>query len=468
MQDQGFEAAGDVDWASFEVSSGTEYLVEAQTPADSTADVALAIYNECGTLPEFGQDHTFTPDIRLRFTAPKDGLLYLRLSDFDPDVGGADRRYRLSVRALGQDNSAGALVLVAGRIRANDSLQGHIHEVTNDVYRAFASHGYDSERIFYLAHDSSLDANADGVSDVDAPANEKNLELALTTWARDKVGPNRALTLYLMDHGGEDRFFLNGRNDTVTPEELDGWLTALEEAVPGVKVNIVLEACHSGSFLDTVSREGRVVMASTGTYAVAYASQQGGAVFSDALLNGLQQGMSLYGAFSEAQMIVQAAHPDQTPWMDDDGDGIPNERADGLEAQRRGFAYAGTLPEEEKWPPYLASAEIVDLEGRSGTIRADVRDDISVLQAWAVIYKPSYVPPNPAETNEIVRQELPTVTLLDPTGTGVYSAVYEGFDEPGTYRIVLYALDGDTMQARPLSIDVQIGGNELYLPLVIR
>lgn len=462
-----FHTAQDVDWIEFEVSSGTEYVVEARTPDESLADVVLEVHGRCGAVPSFSQGHAFSPDVRLRFTAPETGSYYLRLNNNDPSAEG-NLSYELSVRALPSSASPGAVVIVAGRLRINDSLQDEIHEVTNQVYRLFIANGYDSERIYYLATDLGLDADGDGVPDVDAQASRDNLQAAITNWAVDKVGPERALTLYLMDHGDINKIYLNGENQFVTPNDVDGWLETVEAAAAGVRVNVIVEACHAGSFIaspQSLSQPGRVVMASTGIYNLAYPSEHG-AFFSDALLSALGRGMSLYGAFSEAQSAAKQAHPDQTPWLDDNGDGAYSSQ-DGQEAQVRGLAYAGTLDGEEKWPAYIARAEIGEVSDGDGVISADVRDDTGVLGVTAIIYKPSYIAPS-QDAQEMPQEKLPTVTLRDTDGDGIYRATYEGFDEPGTYRIVLYAVDEEGIEARPRAIEMQLGGYQLYLPLVMR
>jgi hypothetical protein len=468
MQAHTFHAAGDVDWARFEVISGTEYLVEARTPDESQADVVLEVHGSCGGLPSFSQGHTFSPDVRLRFIAPQTASFYLRLNNHAPNASG-NLSYQLSVRALGGSASPGAVVVVAGRLRANDPLQSNIHEVTNQVYRLFKANGYEDERIYYLATDLSLDADGDGVPDVDAQASHDNLQAAITDWAVDKVGPDRAFTLYLMDHGGINELYLNGYNQFVTPDDVDGWLSTLEAAAAGVRVNVIVEACHAGSFIgspQSLSQPGRVVIGSTGIYNLAYPSENS-AFFSDALLTALGSGASLYGAFSEAQWAANQAHPDQTPWLDDDGDGVPNESKDGEEAQVRGFAYAGTLDGEENWPPYIAQAEIGDISDGDGVISAEVRDDRSVLGVTAIIYKPSYIPPD-QDAQEMPAESLPTVALRDTDGNGIYRATYEGFDEVGTYRIVVMAVDGEGIEGRPFAIEMQLGGYQLYLPAITR
>jgi hypothetical protein len=465
-----FHDEADADWVTFDAISGTTYLIEAQIPAGSPADVVLELYDQCDAPPQGGQDPAFSPGVRLEFPAPADGPLYLKLLNHDPTVYGPEVVYHLSVRALDDAPSPGAVVLVAGKLRDNDPLQDNIHHVTDAVYCLFQAYGYDGDRVHYLATDATLDADDDGTPDVDAPPSPANLEQAITSWAVDKVGPDRAFTLYLMDHGGYDLFYLDGSTQTVSPDELDGWLETLEAAAPGVKVNVIVEACHSGSFIDsasaveliqTVSKPGRVVIASTGAYALAYATDEG-AAFSDPFLQALALDLSLYASFQEARWAVQEAHPDQTPWLDDDGDGVPNEGEEGEEAARRGFAYAGTFG--DVWPPYVVWAEIGEIQHGTGDITAEVRDDVGVSEVWAVIYPPSYQPPDPATTEELVLESLTTVPLSDTNGDGVYSAVYDGFDETGAYRVVVYAVDGEGLVGRPKGAEV----HRLYLPLVVR
>jgi hypothetical protein len=463
-----FHDYADADWVIFAAAAGTTYLIEAQVPAGSPADVALGIRDQCAAPPLDGQDHAFSPGVRLEFQAPADGPLYLELLDHAPAVCGPQVAYHLSVRALDDAPTPGAVVLVAGKLRDGDHLQPNIHHVTNGVYRLFLAHGYDGERIHYLATDVTLDPDNDGTPDVDGLPTGANLQQAISGWAADKVGPDRALTLYLADHGGYDRFYLNRPAQTVSPDDIDGWLDTLEVAAPGVGVNVIVEACHSGSFIDsasaseliqTVSGPGRVVIASTGAHALAYASDDG-AAFSDPFLQALGEDKSLYNSFQEARWAAQEAHPDQTPWLDDDGDGRPNDGEDGQEAARRGFAYAGTLG--ESWPPYAASAGAGEIQAATGVITAEVRDDGDVSSVWAMIYPPSYRPPTSGE--ELVQETVPTVTLSH-VGDGIYSCEYGGFTEAGPYRVVVYAVDEEGLMGRPRAVGAQ---HRIYLPLILR
>jgi len=469
VQQHTFHVPGDSDWVAFQGISGTMYLIEARTPADSRADVTLEVYDACNGVVVGRQGYIFSPDVRLQFQSYANTTYYARLLDYDPNGGSAAHTYQLSVRASGVA-APGALVLVAGRVRIDDPLNRNIHNITNHVCRLFINHGYPSQangtddRIYYLAAPDQDCGEGNSASDTDGDPTKANLQYAITTWAVGKgLGPDRALTLYLMDHGGEDVLYLNGRNDTVGPDELDIWLSQLEAAAPGVRVNIILEACHSGSFIDGLKRlsqpdKNRVIIASTSATMVAFASPDG-AVFSDAFISGLERGLSLYGAFEEGK----EAHPIQVPWLDDDGDGIANGPDDGQEAAHRGFAYAGTFPEEQ-WPPYVVWARVGPVVAGRSVITAEIQDDKSVLAASAVIYKPSYQLPT---GDEMVQETLPSVTLLDQDGDHVYTGLYERFDEIGEYRVVIYAVDGESLKGRPRVIRVSTG-SKVYLPLVLR
>jgi hypothetical protein len=324
----------------------------------------------------------------------------------------------------------------------------------------FLDHGYTDERVMYLAADPTR-------PHTDGAATASNLANAITTWATDKVASDRALTLYLVDHGAQDRFYLDKPDgEWVTPTEVDSWLSQLEAAVPGVKINLIIEACYSGSFIaapGSLSGSGRVIISSTDAANRAWASDEG-AEFSDHFLDMLAGGSSLYLSFNEARWAASDAHPPQQAWLDDDGDGVFNEDIDGQEAVQRGFNYAGTFA-DDVWPPHIAQALGPDgfIVGE-GTLRAEVRDDIAVERVWAEIFPPSYVPPETAE--EWVTETAVTQTLTAVTGDW-YTGMYTGFKELGVYRVVIHAEDVDGYAARPVSVEMQVEWR-VCLPVVLK
>ena len=459
VQERTFHKQADEDWVVFSVTAGLTYRIEAQVPLESPADVAVEVYDQCAGIPVDGQDHTFAAGVRLEFTASTTGLFYLKWFNHDPDIFGADVVYEISVRALATEAQPGAVIIVAGRYKYNDPLQPNIHYAASQIYQMFQNNGYPANRIYYL----STDLTQPGAN---ALATVSHLQIAISTWALDKVNADRPLTLYLVDHGMPNQIYLDRpKGEAVTPTQLDTWLTQLETARPGLKVNIIMEACYSGSFIglpQSLSKIGRVVVASTSATDVAYASVRG-AVFSDYFSAALTQGASVYGAFESARGATRSGYPYQNPWLDANGNSIPNEAADAQIAALRGFAYAGTLSGDQ-WPPYIAQTTPVAVTAGRGNLRVEVRDDDAVRYVWAVIYPPSYTPP--ATQEELVQETLPTAMLLSQ-GNGWYGAQYTGFDEMGEYRVVFYAEDDLGLSAQPVAIMVQTGW-AVYLPVVIK
>lgn len=460
MQRHLFATPGDTDWIAFSATFGTRYLIEVQIPATSPADVALELYAQCDKISITNQDYAFAPGVRVEFTAPVTGPILLKLVNHKPSLAGPTVSYDLSVRSPQTQATGGALILVAGRLKEDDRVQPNIHYVTNAVYANFTAHGYTNDRIKYLASDLQ-------VTGVNGLASTANLRLAITQWALDKVGPDQALTIYLMDHGSKTNgFYLDEpRNERLTPAQLAGWIAELEAARPGVRVNIIIEACFSGTFVPALSKAGRVVITSTGSDQSAYASEKG-AFFSDSFLSALSSGSSLYLAFQQGRESVRAVHTLQIPILSDNGNG--------REAQQRGFNFAGTFVDDDaSWPPYISEVQVSAVTTGQGAalagtgqrlIRAQVQDNKGVASVWAVIYAPDYQPPPPSEG--LIREILPTVRLLDQ-GNGWYAATSSEFTASGTYRVVVFADDGAGQPARPASADLQTG-LRVFVPLLMR
>lgn len=479
FQTRTFHKQADNDWVRLDTTAGTTYIIEARVPPNAPTDVVLEIHPSCNAAATSTQNYSFSPDVRLRITASESGSYFLKLLNDQPGVFGDQVTYQLSVSAFQSTApQTGALIIVAGRNAEGDPLQTQIHNVTNRVYRLWRNNGYAAENIRYLAPDLSLDADLDGKSDVTGLPNKANLQDAIVNWARTIVSADRALTLYIMDHGAYDKIYLDEpRSERLLPQDLHAWLNQLESAVPGVKVNIVIEACNSGSFIDpaqSISKAGRVVITSAGAFSLAWASPTG-AAFSDAFLDALATGQNLYLAFDEARTNAQRRHNDQAAWLDDDGDGVPNDGQDGTLAAARGFNNPNSFDSSKdgQWKPYVVAAEVRSVAAHQhagaaatrvrGEIWAEVRDNSGVKTVLATIYPPSYQPPT---TSEALVIGPPPITL-QARGNDMYAGLYGAFEEMGTYRIVISAIDDDNLESRVLEFNFSTG-SRILLPIISR
>ena len=391
----------------------------------------------------------------------------VRVTAYDDAGNTTDRD--LVVQRLGE--SPGAVLIVAGR-NETSSLQTNIYNSTNRAYRIFKSAGYSDDDIYYLA---AVEQKPDGdVNRVDAPTTPANLENAITEWARGRVGFGQPFTIYLMDHGFADRYCVDGcaAGGHVTPTQVNQWLETLETATGVNQVNIIIDACQSGSFLDrfngevediqnSLSRQNRVVITSTGRQNNAYASAQG-AYFSDAFFSCLADSGDLKSCFEQGKSAVTVTGVDQTPWLDDNGDGLYNS-ADGTIAQARFVTRFFSSVR-----PTINTAKI-ERSGTNGTITADVlagAEEVEIV--WAAIYPPNFVEPDDVTLN----LQVPTVRLEpDSSAPNRYSFTYvNGFTEAGDYRVVFYAQDRLGIHAQPrlpggAPVPTAI---KVFLPLVAR
>jgi hypothetical protein len=246
--------------------------------------------------------------------------------------------------------------------------------------------------------------------------------------------------------------------------DLNASLNALETTTGIDEINVIVEACHAGSFIDRVgdlaaslSKAGRVIVASTDRAHNAYASNDG-AYFSDAFLSCIVDSGSLKTCYDQAVAAVALQNVGQAPWLDDNGDGVSDGK-DGTIAQERYIAttLGGFRP--------ILQETSVSVDGTTGTLAARVERGAQPLDlVWAAVYAPSFREP----TTTTLKLDVPVVPLeKDPEQESLYRATYpNGFAEAGRYRVVFYTQDQAGAHAHPQRVTT--GKYTIYLPLILK
>ncbi|MEM7532327.1 MAG: C13 family peptidase [Chloroflexota bacterium] len=461
-----FHTPNDRDWLTFTAPTDDFYLIDVSVPTGSLADVDLIYYSDCHSGSKEDVNQRNAPGIKFHVDAEANQQFFIKLKHVKINVFGPHVRYEISVRKLPSEPPTGAVIILAGRYRTIDTLQDNINHTAQKAYQLFQNKGVAAGDILFLATDSELIG-------YDKEATALNLRDGIREWAAERVSAEQALTLYLIDHGERNLLYLDEPNEEyLTPNELDDWLHDLEEDTPDLKVNVIVEACYSGSFISpdssggSISRPGRLIITSTSDDSDAYASD-GGIQFSDTFITRLNMSDNLPIAFQRAKESAQSNFTYQDPWLDGDGDGIPNEDDDVFVAAARGFEYEGTF--STKWPPFIVHADpptrIID---RRGTFHVEVRDDQGVEAVWAVVYPPDYTPPtSDGEINTDAALDRILLTPHAELGPDMYQGNYPGFSESGIYHVVIHATDEDELTAQPvvLAVDTNV---KLFLPVVSR
>ncbi len=136
--------------------------------------------------------------------------------------------------------NAKAIIVAGGGPDAPGGIWEETKLCAAKAYDVLIQQGYDHDSIYYLSMET-------GNSYVDRPSLAVFLSDAIQNWAADAS----QLLVYFVDHGIEDQFILyadQGYTQTVDVYELDSWLDALQETLPG-PVTFIYDACLSGSFL---------------------------------------------------------------------------------------------------------------------------------------------------------------------------------------------------------------------------
>lgn len=177
------------------------------------------------------------------------------------------------------------------------------------------------------------DVDRDGKNDIDAWATSVNLSWAIETWAASKVGPAEPLYLYIFDHGNSDLFSIDAP-DYVYSSQLASWLDNLQRAT-NATIHVIYTACESGSFIDDLSKAGRVIVTSckANEYSSSIPLLGLWDIFSTSFWNQIRSGHSIGSSFGYAcsphsicdyiaRFIIWLHGQTQTPLLDDNGDGV--------------------------------------------------------------------------------------------------------------------------------------------------
>jgi hypothetical protein len=338
--------------------------------------------------------------------------------------------------------NVGYAVIIAGR-RDDDLSQKYIDLTANKVYKILTGErGFMHKSIFYLNPRMDHDANDDGVYDVDRISSLENVNYSINTWAKNNVSVDVPLLLYMVDHGGTDAFLVNGANHTLTASDLNNYLDQLTDATGCHNITVVIDACMCGSFIDDLSRIGRIVVTSTGIEENAASNSEMGAVFSNFFFNSISEGKTIKEAFKEASNSPYLHFSEITPMLDDNGD---------LAASK----YIGIPVGILNFPPTIIgdipSQKVV--VNTNNTIWAVVVDDTTIEDVYANIIEPNWRPSPSNDT--LVEINLTTLQLEDTNGDGNYTARFT----PallGSYTIILHATDERGYQASPKQLVITV------------
>ena len=334
-------------------------------------------------------------------------------------------------------------IIVAGG-EQSDTLWPAIEKNAKMAIEALSFQGYSNEDLYLMSP-----ASIPGVTITIVLPTLSNLEYAITTWASEQT---QDVAVYLIGNGGPMSFEMN-ETETLSAMDLDTWLDMLQNQIPG-KVTVINDANESGSFLPLLTPPAgkeRIIISSANANQSAYFISQGDISFSKFFWRRVLNGTNLKDSFTHAKNAMQYCQ-DQTPLLDDNGNGIGNEKQDGQVARNYtlgvGIMLAGDDPVIGSVSPgqtlYGTHSAVIWAENITTTGTID--------KVWAVISPPG----NP-------NSEPPSIELIYNASFGRYEGTYNDFSLYGTYNIAIYAMDSDRNVSLPLTTTVtQEIGPDVY------
>jgi hypothetical protein len=176
------------------------------------------------------------------------------------------------------EEAIGSCIVPVGMVAKAILILGDISEKDKEAKKKF---NYTAEMVYVqmflmrqMTHDDiyylSWEHESKEVEVDDVPSKSAlEPEGAITKWAmeqfKQETKEKLPLFIYLIGDGERGKFKLEqgeGEYSWLTAEELNKWVTQLEEKSNVGKVMIIIEACHSGSFIPVLSKKGRVVITS--------------------------------------------------------------------------------------------------------------------------------------------------------------------------------------------------------------
>ena len=173
---------------------------------------------------------------------------------------------------------ADTFLLIVSGLGGDEAYSERFHDWSMGILEAATEDGIASDKIIYLAEDPGIDEER-----IQGESRKENVEAALQRLL-GRAGADDQLWIVLFGHGSQrgdrTRFNLPG------PDMTDADFAALLEGAQVKTVAFINASSSSGSFLPTLSAEGRVIVTATRSGSERHAPTFGG-FFSQAFADGL-------------------------------------------------------------------------------------------------------------------------------------------------------------------------------------
>ncbi|ETR69338.1 MAG: hypothetical protein OMM_03993 [Candidatus Magnetoglobus multicellularis str. Araruama] len=324
-------------------------------------------------------------------------------------------------------------VFIVGGGESSDPFWSITKVLTVNAYRDFRAMGYQDDQIDFHIHSQMISIDYDEVPDDivdDCTPSSDEIGEAIRS-AESKVDENNRYILYLQGHGTDDaRLRVAGIDDYITAQEIDVALDFLQSRT-NCEVIVIIEACFSGTFIEPLAGDHRVIITSAGEERY-NTDSMGRIAFSRYLLAKLREDeKSLRDAFIYARTcMTNMKFP--VPQMDDTGDGIANDE----DAQPNGKADHMIIDLNSSFVGKPVFNEVIVTRTDTTDVLANAllyTSDVRITDVFVQV-----IPPN----NDIFSGNMTTEfqsVYLKPKTELTYENIIPDFTQAGEYTFVFNA-----------------------------
>ncbi|ETR68895.1 MAG: hypothetical protein OMM_04288 [Candidatus Magnetoglobus multicellularis str. Araruama] len=374
--------------------------------------------------------------------------------------------------------TAGYAIIIQGKIKSNEGLASH-NKTANFVYQQLTEQrGLLDEDIFYFNYDT----NQPGV---DAKPSKQAIQQTFTQDIIEKMNFKPAnLYIIMVDHGTKEKFYIDP--ETITSSEFSEWTDTLQDGLTGQAMSqeivFVLGFCFSGSFIDELSGQNRVVISSSGPDEFSYKGPldedniREGEYFVSEFFKQIVYGKSVKQSFAEAVVLTEKftakgfgsinAPPyyddsDQHPLLDDNADkvGTNDVMISGDEGLFADKIFIGVNPKTHNDIGDVYIKEVAktiylgENETATNDLWAEVSDPNQFVSLWIEIkYLAKDYKPVTALSGQI-DMDLEKI-VYNPAhyenGRYFWKNIGPQFIEPGIYQVFYFAKDRTSKNVSPL------------------
>ena len=319
-----------------------------------------------------------------------------------------------------------------------------VKESASLAYKALTYQGYANDDIYFMSPVAFSTGH-------DASSTLSNLSYAINTWCMEDT---QDIVLYLVGNGDSGTFEIND-TETLSATDLDSWLDALQETIPG-KVTVIYDACLSGSFLPLLSPptdKKRILISSASNSQPASFVATGNISFSTFFWSRVLNGANIKDSFLHGKDAMTFSGAEQIPQLDDTGNGVGNEKADGTLAKKTTIGAGIMLAADDPIIASVSPAQTLAGETSATLWAKDVTSTGTIDKVWAVITPPDYS--SGSSANPVT--DLPTIDLAS-VGNNRYEGAYANFTSDGIYNIAIFATDSKGTLSLPVQTTVAVTG----------